>query len=313
LVSASLPIGRQAMDKQKENCRPCSHAGSWYSADENDLRSQLEDWLSAVKTNHGPAKAIISPHAGYCYCGASAAYAYKQIDPNIVDRIFILGPSHHVCLSGCAVSKFNSYGTPFYNLTIDQQVNSELIETGLFEKMELITDTAEHSIEMQLPYIAHVMQSRKGAFTIVPILVGSLTPSRQSAYGHILSRYLADDRSLFIISTDFCHWGHRFHFTKYDKTVGEIHSSIERLDREGMKIIESLDSAAFNDYLKRTGNTICGRHPISVLLQATEHLHEINNHRADFRFLHYSQSNHCRSMHDSSVSYAAGSLMIKPT
>lgn len=34
-----------------------------------------------------------------------------------------------------------------------------------------------------------------------------------------------------------------------------------------MKCIESLDPLAFSEYLKRTSNTICGRHPISVMLQ----------------------------------------------
>lgn len=34
-----------------------------------------------------------------------------------------------------------------------------------------------------------------------------------------------------------------------------------------MDIVESLNPAAFTDYLKRYANTICGRHPIGVLLQ----------------------------------------------
>lgn len=34
-----------------------------------------------------------------------------------------------------------------------------------------------------------------------------------------------------------------------------------------MSIIETLNPAAFSDYLKRYNNTICGRHPIGVMLQ----------------------------------------------
>lgn len=37
-------------------------------------------------------------------------------------------------------------------------VNRELLETGEFELMDLVTDEDEHSIEMQLPYIAKVME-----------------------------------------------------------------------------------------------------------------------------------------------------------
>lgn len=35
-------------------------------------------------------------------------------------RVFILGPSHHVYLSGCALSAMQVYETPLYNLDIDQ-------------------------------------------------------------------------------------------------------------------------------------------------------------------------------------------------
>lgn len=34
-------------------------------------------------------------------------------------RIFILGPSHHVRLRGCALSIAKIYKTPFYDLTVD--------------------------------------------------------------------------------------------------------------------------------------------------------------------------------------------------
>ena len=37
-------------------------------------------------------------------------------------------------------------------------VYSELYATGLFEEMSVSTDEDEHSIEMQLPYIAKVME-----------------------------------------------------------------------------------------------------------------------------------------------------------
>jgi predicted class III extradiol MEMO1 family dioxygenase len=33
-----------------------------------------------------------------------------------------------------------------------------------------------------------------------------------------------------------------------------------------MDIIETLNPSAFTDYLRKYGNTICGRHPIGVLL-----------------------------------------------
>lgn len=68
-------------------------------------------------------------------------------------------------------------------------------------------DEEEHSIEMHLPYIAKVMESRQGHFTIVPVLVGGTDHKKEAEYGRIFSPYLADPENLFVISSDFCHWG----------------------------------------------------------------------------------------------------------
>lgn len=39
-----------------------------------------------------------------------------------------------------------------------------------------------------------------------------------------------------------------------------------------MDIIEAMDPVAFAEYLKKYQNTICGRHPIGVLLNVSESL-----------------------------------------
>lgn len=65
----------------------------------------------------------------------------------------------------------------------------------------------------------------------MPVLVGSLSPEREASYGRIFARYLAEPQNLFIISSDFCHWGQRFRYTYYDRNWGEIYQSITRLDR----------------------------------------------------------------------------------
>lgn len=291
------------------NCRDAKHAGAWYSASGAQLNAQLEGWLSHAHSSFRPARAIIAPHAGYTYCGACAAHAYKQVDPSVTRRVFILGPSHHVALSRCALSPAEIYKTPLYDLRIDQKVYGELWKTGLFDRMTQKTDLEEHSIEMHLPYTAKAMESRRDDFTIVPVLVGGLSESKEQEYGRLFSKYLADPSNLFVISSDFCHWGQRFHYTYYDDCQGEIHRSIEHLDKMGMRIIEQLDPISFTNYLKKYRNTICGRHPIGVLLNAVAELRK-NDIDMSFTFLNYAQSSECRSMDDSSVSYAAGALIV---
>ena len=82
---------------------------------------------------------------------------------------------------------------------------------------------------MHLPYVARVMQNNRD-FTVIPILVGSLSPEKESKYGRIFAKYLSDPSNLFVVSSDFCHWGQRFRYTYYDDKKGEIHESIKALD-----------------------------------------------------------------------------------
>ena len=52
-------------------------------------------------------------------------------------------------------------------------------------------------------------------FTLVPVLVGALDADLEKQYGSIFARYLDDPANLFVISSDFCHWGRRFGFFFY--------------------------------------------------------------------------------------------------
>lgn len=92
-------------------------------------------------------------------------------------RVFILGPSHHVYLDGCALSKCTEYATPLGSLPLDRSsmllffilpsdltsnfffsAIEELKKTGKFSEMGLDTDEDEHSIEMHLPYVRKIFE-----------------------------------------------------------------------------------------------------------------------------------------------------------
>ena len=89
----------------------------------------------------------------------------------------------------------------------------------------------------------------------MPILVGSLKPGEgkdtEDAFGRVMAQYLDSDENLFVISSDFCHWGSRFNFTwhKPSESGGdEIWESVEYLDRKGMSLIEAVDGSGFQEY-----------------------------------------------------------------
>ena len=201
--------------------------------------------------------------------------------------------------------------------------------------MSASTDTQEHSLEMHLPYIHLMLEKQFGKGNmppLVPILVGSTNAHKEKEYGRILAPYLADPQNCFVVSSDFCHWGLRFSYTFYmpdaasepsdgyslgpkDKSpsVPTIAGSIARVDKMAMAAIESGDHDAFLENLQETGNTVCGRHPIGVIMAALEFLREQGTIGKDvgfFKFLRYERSSDCEKIRDSSVSYVSGYAVV---
>ena len=214
-----------------------------------------------------------------------------------------------------------------------------------------------------LPSLLTLLLPRSRNIHIVPLLVGSISTASEKRFGALLAPYLADPSTLFIVSSDFCHWGQRFRYTHYhppgsddvrdgvtlsagnfDATVerggGEMWEGIDKLDRLGMDAIafslspsstSSSSSAAspstaaqkgpsaahdqFAAYLAATRNTICGRHPIGVLLGALAALERGEGGGSSERgmrceWVRYEQSSRVTSLGDSSVSYASGFVAV---
>ena len=67
-------------------------------------------------------------------------------------------------------------------------------------------DEDEHSIEMQLPFVAKVMESRRGNYKIVPVIIGGINSEKEKIYGQLFAKYFLEPRTLFVISSDFCQW-----------------------------------------------------------------------------------------------------------
>ncbi|OMJ28596.1 Protein MEMO1-like protein [Smittium culicis] len=263
-------------------------------------------------------------------------------------RVFILGPSHHVYLQECSLTSFDEWETPLGNLIVDKDMINELVEKEEFVKMTNSEEEDEHSLEMQVPFLAHVFSSKLADIKIVPIVVGNLSSSSEHRYGRVLSEYLANEENFFIVSSDFCHWGSRFEYMAYSADPApssnltflnfrsapnvidpqvRLFQSITNLDHEAFDSIMTKSNTEFRKYLRATKNTICGRHAISVLLAATEILENKepetltntvvatsspsrpgNDGQYSITFLDYTKSSNITSIKDSSVSYAAGVL-----
>ena len=97
----------------------------------------------------------------------------------------------------------------------------------------------------------------------------------------------------------------------------KIHESIERVDKACMEAVERGEHRGFLDVLKATGNTVCGRHPIGVVMAALEVLgkqsegeREEDERKGRFRFVRYERSSLVEEIGDSSVSYASAFAVL---
>ncbi|KAJ5174949.1 UPF0103/Mediator of ErbB2-driven cell motility (Memo-related) [Penicillium canariense] len=363
--------------------RQASHAGSWYSDNPRALTRQLDDWLAEVPESMDQvgslpvpgARVIIAPHAGYAYSGPCAAFAYRALDLSKIERIFVLGPSHHYPLSTLALPQVTSYCTPLSNepLPLDTDLISQLLTAEAtktngskirFTTMSQSVDEDEHSIEMHLPYIHRLLQLQFPNTPaaqyppLVPIMVGSTSAATEQAFGALLAPYLADPSNAFVISSDFCHWGLRFRYTYYvpqaptpgpvlplssdnlpqpgqdpddilksinsvsaghalqrrDRVSSKepaIHESISAFDIATMTAITSGSARTFLDTIDRTGNTVCGRHPIGVIMAALKvAMAGQPSKKGLFHFLRYERSSDAVDVMDSSVSYVSAFAVL---
>lgn len=344
--------------------RRAGKAGSWYEASPQVLGSELDEYLSDVpETVNGSslpvpgARIIIAPyvvkrlvsvltngaktltlmcsHAGYSYSGPCAAWAYKCLDLTKVKRVFILGPSHTYYLDGCAVTTYSNYDTPFGKFTVDRDIIQRVKEAAEMDDIPQSRDSAEHSLEMHLPYLykrcEQTFNSSEDFPTVVPILIGDNDGGEEKKVGQVLVPYLKDEENAFIISSDFCHWGAHFSYMVYspandpkqlinlrrgDKapTGPPIHETIRLLDEAAMDAVKSGHHDAFVDNLKVTKNTVCGRHPIGVAMAALEILarESANTDEKKYRFqiTQYQRSNLVEKPSDFSVSYVSAYAVL---
>lgn len=246
-----------------KNVRPAAVAGSWYPKDANILETYIDKLLKAAKSHQKfqSIQAIIAPHAGYQYSGATAADAYTALQGTIYQRVLILGPAHYTAFHGLSIDPVDSYDTPLGNIPLDNVAISTLRSSKLIHA-DLYAHKKEHSIEMQLPFLQRVLPA---GWKLLPILVGELSVDDYPEIINLLQP-LVDANTLLIASSDFTHYGARFGYQPFAVTTN-IAANLEQLDKGALAQILAKDSDAMLKYKQKTGITICGINPISILLR----------------------------------------------
>ena len=229
--------------------RPARFAGRWYPASPATLTATLDEYLGHVEPVEGDVLAVVSPHAGLMYSGHIAAYGYRAAAARSYDVVVLVGPSHYAAFEGVAIAAEGAFDTPLGALAIDEALATRLAAAP-FVRIDPRVHSLEHSLELQLPFLARVLPG----VPIVPLLVGHQEPGLVRALAGLLSSTLADRSPLLVASSDLSHYHPR--------------ATAARLDAAVLECLERFDPDALEERLVAFDGHACGGGAIVAVMRA---------------------------------------------
>lgn len=256
--------------------RPPARAGQFYPASERALREKIEECFThklgpgeIPKLNSGEReiKGAIVPHAGYRFSGPVAAHVYGAIaNDGYPDTFIILGPKHSdPFMSGpaskAAVTK-ETFEMPFGKVPVNENIADEI--TGGPIEVNPDMHAAEHSIEVQLPFLQYF----DAEIQFVPICISSQNLETAEKIGESLQKIFKKEDVVIIASTDFTHCGPRYgQVPPGEKNAGEF---AKEQDKKALEKIENLNPSGLSKVVEENNITMCGPGGVEAMILAVK-------------------------------------------
>jgi AmmeMemoRadiSam system protein B len=266
--------------------RPAAVAGSWYPGTGDALGRAVRGYLEkAAPCPGGEIRALIAPHAGLMYSGPIGAFAYATLAGRRYEAVVIVGPSHYVAFDGVAIFTRGAFATPLGPVPIAETEAATLQRASARVREVPGAHAREHSLEMQLPFLACVLPDTP----IVPLIMGHQTRETIVDLGRALGTAFEGRNVLLVASSDLSHY--------HDAETAS------RLDRRVLDFIERFDPEGLLDELERVPEHACGGGPVvSVMLAARD----LGARQA--RVLRYGDSGDVSGDKNAVVGYVAAAL-----
>jgi hypothetical protein len=273
---------------EKEIVRAPAVAGMFYERSPAALRKNIDEMLNRVQLPkiEGTVRAVVSPHAGYVYSGFTAAHAFKLLEGRKYDCVIAVGPSHREYFDGISIYSGDAYETPLGKVPINHEVRSELLRGEKNIVASVAGHRAEHSLEVQLPFLQRVLEE----FSVVPIIMGDQRRQLCEQLSVALARVMANKNVLLVASSDLSH------FHAYDEAV--------LLDKRVIQEVEHFNSDVFIDELEKKSFEACGGGPIAVAMKTAQ---QLGANRVEV--LHYCNSGDITGDKSGVVGYLAAAFM----
>lgn len=264
-------------------------AGRFYPSDPAELREDIAAFLAeadeqAENEIDAETIALVSPHAGYVFCGGVAAHSYREVVGKSFARVVVLSPAHTMSVTGVALHPAGSFQTPLGNVPIDEAGSAALLmrAPGFFH-VDAEPHRLEHGIETQLPFL---QQALSGPFSLVPLVIGA----HDLEFAENLARYLTETfdtkSTLYIASSDLSH------FHPYDVA--------NQIDGLLLELLGEMDLARLARCLELGEIEACGA---GAILTAAIIAREQRGSQC--RFLHYENSGDRGGDRDEVVGYSS--------
>jgi MEMO1 family protein len=235
--------------------RPAAVAGSWYPGRKEALAREVEAYLQGAAVSvAGRVIGLISPHAGFRYSGAVAAFGYSLLRGLRDVSVVLVGPSHRVPFDGCAVHATGLWQTPLGDVPVDGDLAAALLDPASSIVDEPRPHRDEHSLEMQLPFLQQLIPGLR----IVPVLMGSQSRREVDALAARLQAALRDHPALLVASSDLSHY--------HPASVANA------LDAKVVADVERFDADTLMSRLERDHGHACGGGPMVAVMKAARAL-----------------------------------------
>lgn len=234
-----------------------SVAGRFYPSDPDELRTTVRACLQAGATQpQAPvrAKACLVPHAGYIYSGHVVGAVLARI--SLPARIVILGVRHYPRGERAAILSAGTWRTPLGDAPIDTSLAGELARAWPLLKEDSVAHSAEHSLEVQLPFVQVLATN----FTFVPIALGTIQLEELVAIGQAIGQVLAacGDTVLLLTTSDMNHY--------------EDDATTRTKDRKAIERLLQLDAPGLYNICRAENISMCGLGPAVAMLTALKEM-----------------------------------------
>ncbi len=242
-------------------------AGSFYTADAPRLATEVRRFIGRPNQGAKAPRALIAPHAGYVFSGATAGKTFAALQGAEASRVILLGPSHRASFRGAALPdrRLTAFATPLGEVPLDEAAVAALRAAPLFDGPPQAHD-GEHCLEVELPFL----QVALPGVPIVPILVGHLSTRDDAA---TLAKSLAaivDLSTVVVVSSDFTHHGHAYGHAPF-AADRQLPPTLIALARRTAERAAAIDPRGFWHQVEVSSDTVCGVRPIAVLLELLAH------------------------------------------